>query len=526
MKKHFLGLFLLVLISVALPLAASAKIVESGECGLNRTWTLDDSGLLIISGKGPVINHPWDSSKVIKVVIESGISRIGDSVFEKCSNLNNITIAKSVISIGNKAFPKKNSNLTIQCYFDSTAYEYAKSNNINVILLDEKPVITFQPSDVVVNEGETVRLKVEAIGATNYQWYYRTSSSAPWKKTADNDASASISFKAKDSYNEYQFRCLVKNSAGSVYSKIASLKVISESSNPTTTSNVKLDESKSLTIGTNNEKIKTLDAGTRNAVSPLLWLGLTLAFLVLSLSIPMIQRSHVKRYSALYNGLLSLNKKYSFSKDIPDSYSVTHIMRSKQALESANENEIFLYELYNDSNLKVVFKKITDNRSLYEKYIEEYNELKEKNIPNNKINANVEQQMCKKIIQNPIRDIKINLKLEYNSSGGRNHYSRLYSASYNNLLYVFTEVPRREISRYQAQIERSKMSAALRYQVLTRDGHRCVICGATAQDGVKLHVDHIVPVSKGGKTELSNLRTLCDRCNLGKGDKYNANGLN
>ena len=43
----------------------------------------------------------------------------------------------------------------------------------------------------------------------------------------------------------------------------------------------------------------------------------------------------------------------------------------------------------------------------------------------------------------------------------------------------------------------------------------------TAKDGVKLHVDHIIPVYKGGKTTMSNLQTLCDRCNLGKSDKEN-----
>ena len=43
---------------------------------------------------------------------------------------------------------------------------------------------------------------------------------------------------------------------------------------------------------------------------------------------------------------------------------------------------------------------------------------------------------------------------------------------------------------------------------------------------VKLHVDHIKPVSKGGKTELSNLRTLCERCNLGKSDKFEDFGMN
>ena len=67
--------------------------------------------------------------------------------------------------------------------------------------------------------------------------------------------------------------------------------------------------------------------------------------------------------------------------------------------------------------------------------------------------------------------------------------------------------------------QRRLMTDSLRYDVLRRDKFRCQICGATAKDGYRLHVDHIVPVSKGGKTELGNLRTLCERCNMGKGDK-------
>ena len=67
--------------------------------------------------------------------------------------------------------------------------------------------------------------------------------------------------------------------------------------------------------------------------------------------------------------------------------------------------------------------------------------------------------------------------------------------------------------------QRRLMTDSLRYDILVRDGFRCCICGASAADGVKLHVDHILPVSKGGKTERSNLRTLCESCNLGKRDK-------
>lgn len=69
------------------------------------------------------------------------------------------------------------------------------------------------------------------------------------------------------------------------------------------------------------------------------------------------------------------------------------------------------------------------------------------------------------------------------------------------------------------QQQRAKITDDLRYNVLKRDGFRCRICGATVDDGVKLEVDHIIPVSKGGKSTYENLQTLCERCNRGKRDK-------
>lgn len=58
----------------------------------------------------------------------------------------------------------------------------------------------------------------------------------------------------------------------------------------------------------------------------------------------------------------------------------------------------------------------------------------------------------------------------------------------------------------------------IRLKVLARDSFRCVYCGKSPSTdiGTKLHIDHIVPFSKGGKTELENLQTLCFECNLGK----------
>jgi 5-methylcytosine-specific restriction endonuclease McrA len=48
---------------------------------------------------------------------------------------------------------------------------------------------------------------------------------------------------------------------------------------------------------------------------------------------------------------------------------------------------------------------------------------------------------------------------------------------------------------------------------------RCVLCGARADHGVRLHVDQIVPWPRNGRTVAESLQTLCDRCNLGKGNR-------
>jgi len=58
----------------------------------------------------------------------------------------------------------------------------------------------------------------------------------------------------------------------------------------------------------------------------------------------------------------------------------------------------------------------------------------------------------------------------------------------------------------------------LRMKVLNRDGFRCVYCGRSPAThlGCKLHVDHIIPFSKGGENTEENLQTLCEKCNLGK----------
>ncbi|MBK9161728.1 MAG: HNH endonuclease [Nitrosomonadales bacterium] len=70
---------------------------------------------------------------------------------------------------------------------------------------------------------------------------------------------------------------------------------------------------------------------------------------------------------------------------------------------------------------------------------------------------------------------------------------------------------------------RREISDRQRFRILVRDGFRCKSCGRSplSEAGVELHVDHILPWSKGGETNDDNLEIKCKRCNLGKGNAFN-----
>lgn len=70
--------------------------------------------------------------------------------------------------------------------------------------------------------------------------------------------------------------------------------------------------------------------------------------------------------------------------------------------------------------------------------------------------------------------------------------------------------------------DRRDPSIGLRFKVLQRDRFKCVLCGDHPARNAEcvLHVDHVIPWSKGGKTREDNLRTLCATCNVGRGNRF------
>ncbi len=91
---------------------ATGDIVASGTCGDNLTWELFSDGTLEISGTGSMRDYsssssaPWYSnrSSIKKVIIESGVTSIGDYAFYNCSILISVTIPDKVRNIGDRTF--------------------------------------------------------------------------------------------------------------------------------------------------------------------------------------------------------------------------------------------------------------------------------------------------------------------------------------------------------------------------------------------------------------------------------------
>lgn len=85
------------------------EVEESGKCGQDVYWAMNNDGTLYIYGNGDMWSYlrygPWGESKKIKnIVIANGVTSIGWRAFRGCSNVENIIIPGSVSYIGYAAF--------------------------------------------------------------------------------------------------------------------------------------------------------------------------------------------------------------------------------------------------------------------------------------------------------------------------------------------------------------------------------------------------------------------------------------
>ena len=247
----------------------------------------------------------------------------------------------------------------------------------------------------------------------------------------------------------------------------------------------------------------------------------------------------IDKNSTLKKQLLKINSQYKPQfKFIKNNFTFPFICKSLNQFRNNDNNQSITnfictiieedVELWQNRYTTIINNQEINNEYLY-KVIEffqfylgaDYPKLKRKTIfLNEKRYKKIEDKICKNFILKPPINLFIEIDLSYTSPAGRNHYSSEYQISTNKIYQIFQLIKEREEHRRSKEYQRNILSSSMRYNVLKRNNFRCQICGRSAQDGVTLEVDHIIPISKGGKTEYSNLRTLCKDCNRGKSDKF------
>ena len=229
----------------------------------------------------------------------------------------------------------------------------------------------------------------------------------------------------------------------------------------------------------------------------------------------------------------SLNNQYS-SNYIKIDYNREIIInyQSKYDFEKIEPEDILYNQVKTHNYIKVI-EDIKSNNNQYKKYIQLFDDIitkinkskyKKIYLSNEKFIEYSKGYLRNRLVKKPQMYFELHIKTIYETPTGRNKYTKsknFYEKDiYNTIEQIKNDDLYRQTYEFHKLNERSKMSNKLRFEVFKRDKYTCKICGRKQSDGVKLHVDHINPVSKGGKTLFENLQTLCDSCNLGKSNNY------
>ena len=142
MKKLFITICFVML----MPVIVLAD--DNGICGENASWSfVESTGTLTISGEGAMFDYqartsPWmnNQMKILSLVVEEGISHIGEWSFCALYNLKIASIPNSLISIGKRAFSECNnlSSITIPSSVTDIGNEaFAFCNNLNAVNISD-----------------------------------------------------------------------------------------------------------------------------------------------------------------------------------------------------------------------------------------------------------------------------------------------------------------------------------------------------------------------------------------------------
>ena len=237
----------------------------------------------------------------------------------------------------------------------------------------------------------------------------------------------------------------------------------------------------------------------------------------------------VREHSIAYKRLVAINSLFDFQPvpnlDMMNSYDNENFYSDISPLD------YLTYQLvYQKKQVLNAIEAAAKNADLYSSYLErvceicEFDKYDTESIPKlTWLRKRHEKAVLNKTVRHPITKFEIFVVLRLTRLNGffRHAKSELFDSykiqriiealSHKNGDFYTDENIWQSICR----VERGRVSNKIRFAVYRRDGNRCRRCGST----YNLEVDHIFPISKGGKSNFDNLQTLCHNCNAAKSNK-------
>lgn len=231
--------------------------------------------------------------------------------------------------------------------------------------------------------------------------------------------------------------------------------------------------------------------------------------------------------------LLDINNKFHFY-DCND-YEEVHTYDNVTFYDNISCEDYLIYQLQfkkNDITSEITIANENKKKyDLYSKQVNAINTFGQFSEPATNYKSNylyyLEEKIFNKNKLNPTTTFGVKVTLNCSKINGQIYESKSDFFSSKQIITLIKRLNNkngnfyndREIWDAICRVERGKVSNKMRFSIYKRDGYRCCRCGRSEyQDD--LEIDHIKPISKGGKSTYENLQTLCSRCNKEKGNKY------
>ena len=227
----------------------------------------------------------------------------------------------------------------------------------------------------------------------------------------------------------------------------------------------------------------------------------------------------VQKNSEPIHKLMALNEEYQFHSVQPMYFE--HTYDNLSFYESVSEEDHL-----NRSSILGNARKADENKRLYATYISKVNELREFRLSEN-VNALFANYVAKRekerfefFVKKPCTKFYITVELFLTQINGRYLDNKQDKFTVDDITDMISSIQNKDGEFYRdprvwdsiCRVERAKVSNKMRFSIYQRDGNRCCKCGSPYD----LEIDHIYPISKGGKSVYENLQTLCHRCNVQK----------